>query len=196
MKLLFGRSAAFAAALLTISVFFYAKTSTAETRGTQQGRTQSQSHGPSPGTPGTDPLPLSRSPETPELAGPASATPLKLMEEPPPMASMGTRAGATPLPAQTFMATAYSLGGRTASGRHVGRGLIASDNSILPLGTRVRLEAGSYSGEYTVADAGGAVRGRRIDVWVPSTSEAFRFGRRSVKLSVLSYGPKRRARRR
>ena len=89
-------------------------------------------------------------------------------------------------PAHSFTATAYALRGRTASGRYVARGIIAADRRVLPIGTRVRLEAGSYSGEYTVADTGGAVRGRKIDIWVPSTSEAMRFGRRPVKLTVLT----------
>lgn len=102
-------------------------------------------------------------------------------------------------PPVTFTATAYSLRGRTASGKQVARGLIAADRRVLPIGTRVRLQAGSYSGEYLVADTGGAVRGRKIDIWVPSTSEAMRFGRRPVKLTVLSRvrprtaSPRRRA---
>jgi 3D (Asp-Asp-Asp) domain-containing protein len=90
------------------------------------------------------------------------------------------------VPAVTYTATAYSLRGRTASGSGVRRGIIAADRRVLPLGTRVRLEAGSYSGEYLVADTGGAVRGRKIDIWVPHTSEAMRFGRRPVKLTVLT----------
>ncbi|MEJ7713337.1 MAG: 3D domain-containing protein [Pyrinomonadaceae bacterium] len=53
---------------------------------------------------------------------------------------------------------------------------------------RVRLDAGSYSGEYTVADTGGLVRGRKIDIWMPCNIEARRFGRRQIKLTVLSYG--------
>ena len=89
-------------------------------------------------------------------------------------------------PAVTFTATAYSLRGRTASGAGVRRGIIAADRRVLPIGTRVRLEAGPYSGEYLVADTGGAVRGRKIDIWMPSTSEAMRFGRRPVKLTVLT----------
>jgi 3D (Asp-Asp-Asp) domain-containing protein len=92
--------------------------------------------------------------------------------------------------AQKFTATAYALPGRTASGARVRRGLIAADRRVLPLGSRVRLEAGSYSGEYVVADRGGAVRGRIVDIWVPSTGEAMRFGRRPVKLTILSYGAK------
>ena len=85
-----------------------------------------------------------------------------------------------------FTATAYALRGRTASGKPVRRGVIAADRRVLPIGTRVRLDAGSYSGEYVVADTGGAVRGRKIDIWVPSTGEAMRFGRRPVKLTVLT----------
>ncbi|HEV2801401.1 MAG TPA: 3D domain-containing protein [Pyrinomonadaceae bacterium] len=92
--------------------------------------------------------------------------------------------------AQTFIATAYALPGRTASGHTVRRGLIAADRH-LPLGTRVRLEAGRYSGEYLVADRGGKVRGRVIDIWVPSNGEAVRFGRRPVKLTILKYGAKK-----
>jgi len=92
---------------------------------------------------------------------------------------------------QTYTATAYSLRGRTASGRPVSRGLIAADPSVLPLGTRVRVEAGAFSGEYLVADTGGAVRGRRIDIWTPTAREAMKFGRRAVKLTVLSFGGKR-----
>lgn len=100
-------------------------------------------------------------------------------------------------PAAVYVATAYSLRGRTASGRMVSKGIIAADPRILPLGSRVRLEAGGYSGEYLVADTGGAVRGKRIDIWIPTSREAFRFGRRKVKLTVLSYGVRRtpRARR-
>ena len=90
-----------------------------------------------------------------------------------------------------FTATAYALRGRTATGAQVRRGVIAADRRVLPLGTRVRLEAGGYSGEYLVADTGGLVRGRKIDIWVPSNREAMRFGRRPVKLTVLSYGARR-----
>ena len=86
-----------------------------------------------------------------------------------------------------FEATAYSLRGRTTSGKMTQRGVIAADRKVLPIGTRVRLEAGDYSGEYLVADSGGAVRGHKIDIWVPQTREALNFGRRKVKLTILHY---------
>jgi len=92
----------------------------------------------------------------------------------------------------SYVATAYSLRGRTASGVPVSKGLIAADPRLLPLGSRVKLEAGAYSGEYVVADTGGMVRGKRIDIWTPTSREAMRFGRRTVKLTVLSLGGKKR----
>ena len=95
-------------------------------------------------------------------------------------------------PPTSYVATAYSLRGRTASGRPVAKGLIAADPRHLPLGSRVRLDAGNYSGEYLVADTGTLVRGKRIDIWTPSSREAMRFGRRTVKLTVLSYGGRKK----
>jgi len=95
------------------------------------------------------------------------------------------------VPGEIYSATAYSLRGRTASGKPVARGVIAADPRVLPIGTRVRVEAGAWSGEYIVADTGGAVRGRRIDIWTPTSGEAMRFGRRADKLTILEVGGKR-----
>ena len=89
------------------------------------------------------------------------------------------------LSARAFSATAYCLKGRTANGGNVRRGIVAADPRVLPLGTRISMNAGSYSGSYTVADTGGAVRGRKLDIWVPSCSEAIRFGRRTVTVAVV-----------
>ena len=83
----------------------------------------------------------------------------------------------------SFSATAYCLKGRTASGAGVRRGIVAADPRVLPLGTRINLNAGSYSGSYVVADTGGAIKGRKLDIWVASCSEAKRFGRRNVKVN-------------
>jgi len=85
----------------------------------------------------------------------------------------------------SFTATAYCLKGRTALGHGVRRGLIAADPRLLRLGTRINLGAGAYSGQYLVSDTGGGIRGRRIDIWVPSCGEARRFGRRTVQIGVL-----------
>ena len=94
-------------------------------------------------------------------------------------------------PPRSFEATAYSLHGITRSGTYVRRGIIAADPRVLPLGSVVHLKAGNYSGVYTVKDTGGAIKGKRIDLWVGSSREAFSFGRRSVRLTVLKYGGKK-----
>lgn len=83
----------------------------------------------------------------------------------------------------SFSATAYCLKGRTASGAGVRRGIIAADPRVLPLGTRINLNAGAYSGNYLVADTGGAIKGRKLDIWVANCSEARRFGRRTVTVN-------------
>jgi 3D (Asp-Asp-Asp) domain-containing protein len=87
-----------------------------------------------------------------------------------------------------FFATAYCLKGQTASGVVVRHGIIAADPHVLPLGSVVRLHAGSYSGIYTVMDTGGGIRGRRIDIYLPTRAAAFDFGAREVTVEVLRNG--------
>jgi 3D (Asp-Asp-Asp) domain-containing protein len=90
-------------------------------------------------------------------------------------AGMGASKGA-------FSATAYCFSGRTSMGHGVRRGLIAADPRVLPMGSRIFVNAGQWSGMYLVSDTGGGIKGRRLDIWVPSCSEARRFGRRSVQV--------------
>lgn len=99
--------------------------------------------------------------------------------------SSETNASAIVSEGRAFRATAYCLQGRTANGGGVRRGIVAADPRVLPLGTRIQITAGSYSGTYTVADTGGAVKGRILDIWVPSCSEANRFGRKSITVAVI-----------
>jgi 3D (Asp-Asp-Asp) domain-containing protein len=87
----------------------------------------------------------------------------------------------------TMRATAYAGHGRTASGKRVRRGMVAADRRVLPLGTKVRVKnAGQYSGVYRVEDTGAKIRGRKIDIYMPSRTAAKRFGRRTVNVEVLT----------
>jgi 3D (Asp-Asp-Asp) domain-containing protein len=81
-----------------------------------------------------------------------------------------------------FSASAYCFSGRTAMGHSVRRGLIAADPRVLKLGSKVYINAGQWSGTYLVSDTGGAIKGKRIDIWVPGCAEARKFGRRSVQI--------------
>lgn len=82
----------------------------------------------------------------------------------------------------SFSATAYCLKGKTAMGHRVRRGIIAADPRVLKLGSEITIASGPYSGTYLVSDTGGKVKGKRLDIWMPSCSEARRFGRRSVQV--------------
>ncbi len=85
-----------------------------------------------------------------------------------------------------YIARAYALQGVTADGSRVARGVVAADIRVLPLGTLIVLSgAGTYSGEYVVRDTGRLVQGRKLDVYVPTTAEAIKFGRRLVKVEVI-----------
>lgn len=93
-----------------------------------------------------------------------------------------------------FNATAYCLKGRTASGINTRPGMIAADPRVLPMGTVVHLRAGRYTGTYTVMDTGSRIKGRIVDVYVPTFKEAMEFGRRQVKIKVINRGPGKRNR--
>jgi 3D (Asp-Asp-Asp) domain-containing protein len=87
------------------------------------------------------------------------------------------------------MATAHSIEGQTANGTLAKPGTAAADPRVLPLGTRIHVfGAGRYSGHYTITDTGPAVKGREIDLYMASNTEAKRFGRRRVKVIVLKRG--------
>ena len=93
----------------------------------------------------------------------------------------------------TMRATAYTGHGRTASGKRVRRGMVAADRRVLPLGTKVRLKnGGRYSGVYRVEDTGGRIRGRKIDIYMPSRGAAKQFGGQTVKVEVLTRQKRRR----
>lgn len=87
---------------------------------------------------------------------------------------------------RAFEATAFSRRGITRSGLRAQGGEVAADPRVLPLGTRIRiLDAGPYSGVYTVADTGGRIRGRHIDIFIGNPARARKFGRKTVRVLVL-----------
>jgi len=86
-----------------------------------------------------------------------------------------------------FQATAYSVEGKTATGGHTHEGICAADPNVLPLGSRIRVhEAGEYSGEYVVTDTGRKIKGQKIDIYLANDAEAKRFGRKQVRVELLS----------
>jgi 3D (Asp-Asp-Asp) domain-containing protein len=85
--------------------------------------------------------------------------------------------------------TAYCSGcsGITATGidlrSNPNQKVIAVDPSVIPLGSRVWVEG---YGEAIAGDTGGAIKGNKIDIFVPTTEQALNFGRKSVSIKILS----------
>ncbi|MGH6743073.1 MAG: 3D domain-containing protein [Bradyrhizobium sp.] len=86
-------------------------------------------------------------------------------------------------------ATAYCQPGKTAAGTKTHAGIVAADPRVLPVGTVLRIIApDGYAGIYTVMDTGGRIKGRDLDIFMPSCARAEEFGRRSVEARVLRRG--------
>lgn len=69
--------------------------------------------------------------------------------------------------------------GTTASGTKATAGrTIATDPSVIPTGTQVVIEGHTYTAE----DTGGAIKGKRIDIFVDDHQEALRLGTKDVEV--------------
>ena len=71
----------------------------------------------------------------------------------------------------------------TASGMKSGHGVVAVDPKVIPLGSKLYVEGYGYA---IAGDTGGAIKGNRVDVFFYSSDETARWGRRWVRVFVLS----------
>ena len=71
--------------------------------------------------------------------------------------------------------------GMTACGTRAKYGTIAADTAVLPFGTIVEVPGYGYG---RVEDRGGAITGRRLDLWYPSHGDAKVWGRKRVNVRV------------
>ncbi|MEO2075464.1 MAG: LysM peptidoglycan-binding domain-containing protein [Bacillus sp. (in: firmicutes)] len=91
----------------------------------------------------------------------------------------------------TVKATAYTAScegcsGTTATGLDLNANpnakVIAVDPSVIPLGSKVEVEG---YGVAIASDTGGAIKGNRIDVFIPSEEKALEWGRKDIKVKIL-----------
>ncbi len=78
--------------------------------------------------------------------------------------------------------------GYTAFGLKCEVGIVAVDPKVIPLGSRLFIEAadGSFVYGYCIAgDTGSAIKGQRVDLVMNTKSECYDFGRRAVKVYIL-----------
>ena len=107
------------------------------------------------------------------------------VEEEPAVATIDGYAYRSSLTVQATGYSPYDAGctGITATGIAAGRGVIAVDPSVIPLGTALYIPGYGYG---IAADTGGAIRGNRIDLCYDSRSEALTWGRQSVTVYILN----------
>ena len=86
-----------------------------------------------------------------------------------------------------YTANCNGCSGTTATGINLHANpnakVIAVDPRVIPLGTKVYVEGYGYA---IAADTGGAIKGNKIDVFFPSKSDAYRWGRKKVKIKILN----------
>lgn len=97
---------------------------------------------------------------------------------------------------EVFTATAYDASpadngqwaGKTSTGMPLVYGVVAVDPKVIPYGTKMYIESvdGQYKYGYAIAgDCGGAIKGNKVDLFFPSRSTCYSFGRRAVKIYFL-----------
>lgn len=91
-------------------------------------------------------------------------------------------------------ATSYTYvedgGLKTFTGDKTRVGYIAVDPNVIPLRSKlyVVLDNGFVYGYCEAMDIGGAIKGKIVDLFLPSLEDAKEFGRRPGKLYIISYG--------
>lgn len=97
---------------------------------------------------------------------------------------------------ETFTATAYDASpadngvwaGKTSTGMPLVYGVIAVDPRVIPYGTKMYIESadGQFRYGYAIAgDCGGAIKGKKVDLFFPNRSTCYQFGRRAVNIYFL-----------
>ncbi|WP_409367432.1 LysM peptidoglycan-binding domain-containing protein [Lysinibacillus sp. 38-6] len=89
--------------------------------------------------------------------------------------------------ASAYTASCEGCSGITATGidlkANPNTKVISVDPSVIPLGSKVYVEG---YGEAIAGDTGGAIKGKRIDVFFPSQQDAINFGVKQLKVTILN----------
>jgi 3D (Asp-Asp-Asp) domain-containing protein/LysM repeat protein len=126
--------------------------------------------------------------ETPEASNPVQAATVKTdatpKQEEPEKETEGKQT--ITVSATAYTAKCEGCSGITATGVNLlenpNMKVIAVDPSVIPLGSRVYVEG---YGEAIAADTGGAIKGNKIDIHVPTKEDAYNWGRKEVAVTIL-----------
>lgn len=88
--------------------------------------------------------------------------------------------------ASAYTASCTGCSGITKTGlnlkKNPGLKVIAVDPRVIKLGTKVHVAGYGYA---VAGDTGGAIKGNKIDVFIPTKSSALKWGRKNVKIKIL-----------
>ena len=76
-------------------------------------------------------------------------------------------------------------GNKTFTGVDVHYGVVAVDPNVIPLHTKMKIE-GFGDKIFTALDTGNAIKGNKIDLFLPSYDECIQFGKRNLKIYILN----------
>ena len=75
--------------------------------------------------------------------------------------------------------------GITASGEKVREGIVAADTRVLPMHSIIEIEG---YGRFEVKDTGSAIKGNKLDLYLPSHKSALKWGRKTLKVHIIRLG--------
>jgi 3D (Asp-Asp-Asp) domain-containing protein/LysM repeat protein len=126
-------------------------------------------------------VPSNNQKETPAVQ--ASSAPAKQSQSTQPQAVSGKEITVS---ATAYTADCQGCSGITKTGVNLKTNpdakVIAVDPSVIPLGTRVYVQGYGYA---TAEDIGGAIKGNKIDVFIPDRQNALNWGRKQVKVTII-----------
>ena len=80
-------------------------------------------------------------------------------------------------------AVAYSSGTHTALGTKLRYGVIAVDPKVIPYRTKVYIK--ELDRVFVAEDCGGGIKGKIIDIYMPSEAQCNRWGSRNITIQIL-----------
>lgn len=128
---------------------------------------------------------------TQAASAPATTAPATTQKQAQPTQTPATSAPATAARTFSVEATAYTAyctgcSGITKTGidlrSNPNQKVIAVDPNVIPLGSRVWVEG---YGEAIAGDTGGAIKGNKIDLFMPQQQDALNWGRQTVTIKIL-----------
>jgi 3D (Asp-Asp-Asp) domain-containing protein len=127
------------------------------------------------------PAPQAKTENTPVVEAPATS------ESTPAVDASAPSSKEITVEATAYTASCEGCSGITATGINLlenpNQKVISVDPSVIPLGSKVYVEG---YGEAIAGDTGGAIKGNKIDVFIPNKQDAINFGRKQLKVTILN----------